>query len=132
MTQAEGVADLIAAESKAEATVALHHLKGGISAEIAALRDQLVHFASMLELELDFGEEEVEFADRQQLTQLLDTANARIQILLTLSNWAMPSNKASLPSSPGDPMPAKAPCSMPCYRKNAPLYPRYQALPETR
>ena len=82
MTQAEGVADLIAAESKAEATVALHHLKGGISAEIAALRDQLVHFASMLELELDFGEEEVEFADRQQLTQLLDTANARIQILL--------------------------------------------------
>jgi tRNA modification GTPase len=82
MTQAESVADLIAAESKAEARVAITQLKGGITQEIQALRDQLIHFASMLELELDFGEEDVEFADRVQLRKLLDKADQRIQTLI--------------------------------------------------
>jgi len=82
MTQAESVADLIAAESKAEAQVALSHLKGGISKEIGLLRSQLIHFASMLELELDFGEEDVVFADRGQLKKLLIEAIEKIQVLL--------------------------------------------------
>ena len=82
MTQAESVADLIAAESKMEVRVALSQLKGGISLEIQELRDQLIHFASMLELELDFGEEDVEFADRKQLQQLLEKTDLRIQTLL--------------------------------------------------
>ncbi len=82
MTQAESVADLIAAESKAEVRVALHHLKGGIAQEIQGLRDQLIQFASMLELELDFGEEDVEFADRSQLLKLLATSNNHIQRLI--------------------------------------------------
>ena len=82
MTQAESVADLIAAESKAEARVAITQLKGGIAQEIQALRDQLIHFASMLELELDFGEEDVEFADRVQLRKLLDKTDQRIQTLI--------------------------------------------------
>lgn len=82
MTQAESVADLIAAESKAEAQLALSQLKGGISKEITQLRSQLIHFASMLELELDFGEEDVEFADRSQLKFLLTEAMDKIRVLL--------------------------------------------------
>jgi len=82
MTQAESVADLIAAESKAEIQLALSQLKGGISKEIALLRSQLIHFASMLELELDFGEEDVEFADRNQLKTLLADAIEKIRGLL--------------------------------------------------
>ncbi|MEO5581715.1 MAG: tRNA uridine-5-carboxymethylaminomethyl(34) synthesis GTPase MnmE [Saprospiraceae bacterium] len=82
MTQAESVADLIAAESKAEAQIAIAQLKGGISAEIKGLRDQLIHFASMLELELDFGEEDVEFADRTQLLSLLATTDHKIGLLI--------------------------------------------------
>lgn len=82
MTQAESVADIIASESKAEASIALQQLKGGISQEITLLRDQLIHFASMLELELDFGEEDVEFADRKELSQLIDKTRSRIKELL--------------------------------------------------
>lgn len=82
MTQAESVADLIAAESRAETQLALSQLKGGISTEITELKAQLIHFASMLELELDFGEEDVEFADRTQLKNLLNKAIDRIQTLL--------------------------------------------------
>ena len=82
MTQAESVADLIAAESKAEANIAIHQLKGGITQEITELKSQLIHFASMLELELDFGEEDVEFADRTELIQLIDRSSARIYTLI--------------------------------------------------
>lgn len=82
ITQAEGVADLIAAGSKAEAQVAMSHLRGGISKEIAALRVRLVDFASLLELELDFSEEEVEFADRDQLKKLLEEAIHKVQLLV--------------------------------------------------
>lgn len=82
ITQAEGVADLIAAGSKAEAQVAMSHLRGGISKEIAALRVRLIDFASLLELELDFSEEEVEFADRGQLKKLLDEAIHKVKLLV--------------------------------------------------
>jgi len=71
LSQAEAVADLIASDSKASQQVALQQLRGGYSSELQQLREQLVHFASMIELELDFSEEDVEFANRAQLKQLI-------------------------------------------------------------
>ncbi len=71
LTQAEAVADLIASESKAAHQMAIRQMRGGFSEKIAALRAKLVHFASLLELELDFSEEDVEFANRQQFFNLL-------------------------------------------------------------
>ncbi|MVN92710.1 tRNA uridine-5-carboxymethylaminomethyl(34) synthesis GTPase MnmE [Mucilaginibacter aquatilis] len=71
LSQAEAVADLIASDSKASQQVALQQLRGGYSSELKDLREQLVHFASMIELELDFSEEDVEFANRGQLKQLI-------------------------------------------------------------
>lgn len=72
LSQAEAVADLISAESEAARRVAYNQMRGGFSRQLAELRGQLVHFASMLELELDFSEEDVEFADRGELTSLID------------------------------------------------------------
>jgi tRNA modification GTPase len=71
LSQAEAVADLIAAESAGAHELALNQMRGGFSHEIAHLREQLINFASLIELELDFAEEDVEFADRSQLTKLL-------------------------------------------------------------
>jgi len=71
LTQAEAVADLIAAETKAEKELALSQLRGGISSELASLRERLLHFTSLIELELDFADhEELEFADRSELKAL--------------------------------------------------------------
>ncbi len=71
LSQAEAVADLIAANSKASQQVAMQQLRGGFSTQLQALREQLVNFASLVELELDFSEEDVEFANRNQLKQLI-------------------------------------------------------------
>lgn len=71
LSQAEAVADLIASNSKASQQVALQQLRGGFSTQLQALREQLVNFASLIELELDFAEEDVEFANRDQLKQLI-------------------------------------------------------------
>lgn len=71
LTQAEAVADLIASETQAEKDLALSHLRGSISSELALLREQLLHFTSLIELELDFADhEELEFADRSELDAL--------------------------------------------------------------
>lgn len=70
LSQAEAVADLIASNSKASQQVALQQLRGGFSSQLAQLREQLVQFASLVELELDFAEEDVEFANRDQLKKL--------------------------------------------------------------
>ncbi|MEX2379976.1 MAG: tRNA uridine-5-carboxymethylaminomethyl(34) synthesis GTPase MnmE [Vicingaceae bacterium] len=72
LTQAEAVADLIASESKAAHDIALNQMRGGFSKKIQSLREELIHFTSMIELELDFGEEDVEFADRDDLKELVD------------------------------------------------------------
>ena len=73
LTQAEAVADLIAAETKAEKELALSQLRGGISTELATLRERLLHFTSLIELELDFADhEELEFADRSELKALAE------------------------------------------------------------
>jgi len=72
LTQAEAVADLIASESKAAHRMAISQMRGGFSEKIAELRQKLVNFASLLELELDFSEEDVEFANREQFFHLLE------------------------------------------------------------
>lgn len=72
LSQAEAVADLIAAQSKSAHKLAMHQMRGGFSKEIDMLRERLIHFASMIELELDFSEEDVEFADRDDLKKLVD------------------------------------------------------------
>lgn len=71
LSQAEAVADLIASNSKAAQQAAMQQLRGGFSNQLKGLREQLVNFASLVELELDFSEEDVEFANRQQLKQLI-------------------------------------------------------------
>ncbi len=84
LTQAEAVADLIAAQSQAEKNLALQHLKGGISDAIQQLRDQLLHFTSLIELELDFADhEELEFADRSELRQLAETISQHLSELIS-------------------------------------------------
>lgn len=70
LSQAEAVADLISASSKAAHGVALNQMRGGVSSEIKSLRGQLLTFTSLVELELDFSEEDVEFANRKELLQL--------------------------------------------------------------
>ena len=72
LSQAEAVADLIASESKQAHQIALQQLRGHFSNELRTLREELIHFASLIELELDFAEEDVEFADRGQLLALVD------------------------------------------------------------
>lgn len=81
LSQAEGVADLIASESEAAHKMAMNQMRGGFSAEIGKLRGQLLHLCSLLELELDFSEEDVEFADRSQLKRLLNEIAFVIQHL---------------------------------------------------
>lgn len=70
LSQAEAVADLIASTSAATHRLAMNQMRGGFSKELARLRDKLLHFTSMIELELDFSEEDVEFADRSALKAL--------------------------------------------------------------
>ena len=79
LTEAEAVADLIAAQTKAEKDLALSQLRGGISNELAALRERLLTITSLIELELDFADhEELEFADRSQLNELAQEIDTKI------------------------------------------------------
>lgn len=82
LSQAEAVGDLINAESEKAKQVALGQMRGGFSKQIKLLREKLIHFASMVELELDFGEEDVEFADRSQLSALINELQTSINGLL--------------------------------------------------
>ncbi len=82
LTQAEAVADLIAARSRGAHDLAMRQLRGGIADEMRHLRRQLIRIAGLIELELDFGEEDVEFADRNQLRNLLDEVETGITSLL--------------------------------------------------
>ncbi|MBK8228256.1 MAG: tRNA uridine-5-carboxymethylaminomethyl(34) synthesis GTPase MnmE [Flavobacteriales bacterium] len=72
LSQAEAVADLIASQSAAQHRLALHQLRGGFGQRIEALRQELIDFSALIELELDFSEEDVEFANRPELIALLD------------------------------------------------------------
>lgn len=86
LSQAEAVADLIASESAAAHRLAMQQMKGGFSKAINRLREELIHFASMIELELDFSEEDVEFADRSQLKILI--ANIQQIIVRLMDSFA--------------------------------------------
>ncbi len=72
LAQAEAIGDLIAADTEAAHRLALNQMRGGFSKEIGRLREKLIDFASLLELELDFSEEDVEFADRKQLIAVIE------------------------------------------------------------
>ena len=83
LTQAEAVADLIAAQSKAEKDLALSQLRGSVSTELASLRERLLHFTSLIELELDFADhEELEFADRTELKVLASEIETKLAALM--------------------------------------------------
>ncbi|MEM6723049.1 MAG: tRNA uridine-5-carboxymethylaminomethyl(34) synthesis GTPase MnmE [Bacteroidota bacterium] len=82
LSQAEAVADLIASNSQASHSIAMQQMRGGFSNEIQALRQELIDFASLIELELDFSEEDVEFADRSQLVQLVGKIRQLLKALI--------------------------------------------------
>ena len=82
LAQAEAVADLINSDSNAAHMAAMNQMRGGFSKKIKALRDELIHFASMIELELDFAEEDVEFANRDQLVELILSIQKEISKLI--------------------------------------------------
>ena len=82
LSQAEAVGDLIASESKEEHRVAMEQMRGGYSDEIEVLREKLIHFKSLIELELDFSEEDVEFADRSDLKTLLNELEGKLAGLI--------------------------------------------------
>ncbi|MCJ8155661.1 tRNA uridine-5-carboxymethylaminomethyl(34) synthesis GTPase MnmE [Chryseobacterium sp. SSA4.19] len=82
LSQAEAIADVIASENEASRKVAINQLKGGITNEISLLRTDLLNFVSLIELELDFAEEDVEFADRTALIQLLNKIELKLNSLI--------------------------------------------------
>lgn len=82
LSQAEAVADLIASDSKASHQLAMQQMRGGFSNEIKQLREELLNFASLIELELDFAEEDVEFANREQFQQLISKITATLKNLI--------------------------------------------------
>jgi len=71
LSQAEAVADIIASKTSASHKIAINQMRGGFSSEISNLRHELLNFASLIELELDFGEEDIEFADRKELKAII-------------------------------------------------------------
>ncbi len=82
LTQAEAVADLIASNTSASQKTALYNIRGGFSAVLKALREQLISFSALLELELDFSQEDVEFADRKKFYQIIQSAQTTTTQLL--------------------------------------------------
>ena len=82
LSQAESVADLIASESYSAHQTALRQLRGGFSSKLQNLRTKLIDFASLIELELDFSEEDVEFADRKQFEDLLEEIKVELEKLI--------------------------------------------------
>jgi tRNA modification GTPase len=82
LTQAEAVADLIASNTEASRNAALQNIRGGFSNILSALREELIKFSALIELELDFSEEDVAFADRKQLNLLIEKLKSTTAILL--------------------------------------------------
>ena len=121
LSQAEAVADLIASGSRAAHTLATDQMRGGYSAELETLRGELLRLASLLELELDFGEEEVEFADRTELRAAMERIGA------TPSPWATPSRRVSPSQSSAAPTSGKARCSTVCSTRSGRWYPKFPA-----
>lgn len=81
LSQAEAVADIIASDTQAAHRIAMQQMRGGISAKLTELRSSLIDFTALIELELDFGEEDVAFADKSKLLELLNLIKNEIQLL---------------------------------------------------
>src|SRR6185503_20418600 len=82
LAQAEAVADLIASNTSASHKTALHTIRGGFSARLKELRERLIRFSALIELELDFSQEDVEFADRKQFYELINEISDTTQKLI--------------------------------------------------
>ena len=82
LSQAEAISDLINSTTEASHKLAMQQMRGGFSEEISGLREELINFASLIELELDFSEEDVEFADRTQLNDLLERISIKLKSLI--------------------------------------------------
>jgi tRNA modification GTPase len=82
LTQAEAVADLIASNTAASQKAALHNIRGGFSGVLKSLREELIQFSALIELELDFSQEDVEFADRKKFYELIENAERTTKKLL--------------------------------------------------
>ncbi len=82
LTQAESVADLIASNTAAQQQAALHNLKGGFKKDLTSIREKLIEFSALMELELDFAEEDVQFADRKKFNELLAEATTKVKNLI--------------------------------------------------
>ena len=81
LAQAEAIGELIHAQSQRAGRISIAHLRGRFSEELAQIREDLIQLVSLLELELDFGEEDVAFADRERLESLLDAATSRLDAM---------------------------------------------------
>ncbi len=86
LTQAESVADLIASNTNAQQQAALHNLKGGFKNDLVEIREKLIEFSALMELELDFAEEDVEFADRKKFNELLENSLLKVNALIDSFN----------------------------------------------
>ena len=82
LNQAEAVADLIASENKGSHNLAMQQMKSGFSNDLKKLRGELLHFSSMIELELDFSQEDVEFAEREEFRKLTNTIKSELKTLI--------------------------------------------------
>ena len=82
LTQAEAVADLIASNTEASRNTAIKNIRGGFSNSLSTLRDELIKFSALIELELDFSQEDVEFADRSQLQALIQKIKVKVNRLV--------------------------------------------------
>ncbi len=87
LAQAEAIADLISSDSEASHQAAIHQMRGGFSEQIKHLRERLISFAALIELELDFSEEDVEFANRQDLKNLVSDILALVNNLISSFDW---------------------------------------------
>lgn len=83
LSQSEAVADLISSQSTESHRIAINQMKGNVSKEITGLRDKMIELVSLMELELDFGEEDVEFADRIKILEVVDLITIKIQSLIS-------------------------------------------------
>jgi len=103
LTQAESVADLIASSSNAQQQAALHNLKGGFKNDLIEIREKLIEFSALMELELDFAEEDVEFADRKKFNELLHNSLQKVNNLIdsfTLGNVIINGVKVAIIGKP--------------------------------
>src|SRR5690625_1224428 len=130
LTQAEAVADLIAAENKASHQIALNQMRGGISTELNQLREELINFTALIELELDFSDEDVEFADRSELDELVQKIKQQITQLISTFEYGNAVKNGVPVANSGESTPRK--CTLLEDRVNEERAPVSDTAPTTR